>query len=110
MCHKLVESMIYNTIMAGGEVLYAEAMNDNYGNNFSIHKQGVFGELLRIKWVIDNNDQSLTLSMRQQGFAIKTYDGVDCDNVGIIKIKLYEGDKFYAFLAEVKKKIAEIKK
>jgi hypothetical protein len=108
MCKKMIENEIRKVIMSDtNNRLEYEIMEYNYGNYFTIHECGVFGELLAIHYSIDYHDKEVTISLKQNGKNLHP-NHVECDSCGIVKLQLYEGDKFYGFMKDVSIKIAEI--
>jgi hypothetical protein len=108
MCKKMIENEIRKVIMSDtNNRLEYEIMEYNYGNYFTIHECGVFGELLAIHYSIDYHSKTVKLSLKQKDKNIHP-NHVECDSCGIVKLQLYEGDKFYGFMKDVSIKIAEI--
>jgi hypothetical protein len=108
MCKAMIEREIRNIILGNTHnSLEYEIMECTYGTYFTIHENGVFGELLGIHYSIDYNAKEVKLVLKQNNKTIHT-NNVECDSCGIVKIQLHEGDKFYGFLKDVSIKIAEI--
>ena len=108
MCKEIIEREIRAVIMSDTHNrLEYEIMEYNYGNYVSIHKNGVFGELLGINYSIDYPAKEVTISLKQNGKNIYP-NHVQCDSCGIVVLKFYEGDKFYGFMKDVSIKIADI--
>ncbi len=108
MCKNMIEREFHKAIMGNNRNrLEYEIMEYNYGTYFTIHENGVFGELLGIHYSIGYDSKEVKLVLKQNNKTIHP-NNVECDSCGVVKIQLHEGDKFYGFLKDVSTKIQEI--